>query len=128
VCLISHFILSLAFYLVGFACQYPNTSTITLDRKLTDILWRLNLRRFDTSKANCYTRIHYLMVRYNLIACHKLRRQNVFTLDEKITLRHMFHKTQNERNLYDDLLSFATFILKLSKIIGDEHIIDHLFS
>jgi len=25
VCLISHFILSLAFYLVGFACQYPNS-------------------------------------------------------------------------------------------------------
>jgi len=40
----------------------------------------------------------------------------------------MFHKTQNKRNLYDDLLSFAIFVLKLSKIIGDEHIIDHLFS
>jgi len=25
VCLISHFILSFAFYLVGFACQYPNS-------------------------------------------------------------------------------------------------------
>jgi hypothetical protein len=66
VCLISHFILSFVFYLVGFACQYPNNSDNNNVDHLVSVRDIHNLNMYDTflvlDRGNKKDGISYILI------------------------------------------------------------------